>query len=84
MRPAPFGAPFSFAIAPLTVVKEYPFAFIFLMYVSSALTVSERSPPASCMRTTAPSLSFGVAHWTIFETPGFFQSSLSVSTKTLV
>ncbi len=54
------------------------------MYAPSAFTVWLRSPPASCIRTTAPLFFFGVAHRTIFATPGFFQSSLSVSTKTLV
>lgn len=54
------------------------------MYVGSALIVCERSPPASWKSTEAPLPSSGVAHLMIFETPGFFQSSLSVSTKTLV
>ncbi len=54
------------------------------MYVPSALTVCERSPPASWKRTEAPLFFDGVAHLMIFETPGRFQSSLSVSTKTLV
>jgi hypothetical protein len=54
------------------------------MYVGSASIVCERSPPASWKRTEAPLVPFGVAHWTIFDTPGRFQSSLSVSTKTLV
>ncbi|GAA4007453.1 hypothetical protein GCM10022232_54520 [Streptomyces plumbiresistens] len=71
-------------MTPLMVVKVYPFACIFSMYWGSALIVCSRSPPASCISTAAPSVPDGVAHVTIFETPGFFQSSLSVSTKTLV
>ncbi|WP_217422847.1 hypothetical protein [Streptomyces sp. 8P21H-1] len=66
------------------VVRVQPFAFIFLMYVPSAATVCERSPPASWKRTEAPSFFDGVAHSTICEAPGRFQSSLPVSTKTLV
>ena len=54
------------------------------MYSGSAFSVWERSPPASWKRTDVPLVPLGVALSTIFETPGFFQSSLSVSTKTLV
>lgn len=54
------------------------------MYSGSAFIVWSRLPPASCISTAAPEVPDGVAHLTIFETPGFFQSSLSVSTKTLV
>ncbi|MEV6112455.1 hypothetical protein AB0L59_07980 [Streptomyces sp. NPDC052109] len=54
------------------------------MYSGSALIVCDRSPPASWKRTAAPSVPLGVAHLTMSGTPGCFQSSLSVSTKTLV
>jgi hypothetical protein len=51
---------------------------------SSAFTVSARSPPASCIRTTAPCPSSGVALCTILATPGRDQSRLSTSLKTLM
>ncbi len=54
------------------------------MYWGSAFMVCERTPPASWNSTEEPEVPDGVAHLMIFATPGCFQSSLSVSTKTLV
>ena len=66
----------------MTVVKRYPRAFIAGMNVRSASTVCARSPPASWKRITAEVSPAGVALVTIRDTPGFRQSSLSMSLTT--
>ena len=70
---------------PVTVVNLKPFDFISGIHLSSAATVSDRSPPASCMSTIEPASAFGlgVALRMIVSMPGFCQSSLSSVVKTL-
>ena len=71
--------------APATVANLKPLAFISGIHLSSAATVSDRSPPASCMSTTEPvgSPGLGVALRMIASMPGRCQSSLSSVVKTV-
>ena len=65
------------------VVNRKPCACSCGMSRSSAATVWERSPPASCSSTTPPAPPTGASRSTMASTPGRCQSSLSVSDSTV-
>ncbi len=65
--------------ASLTVLKRYPRSLNAGMSRSSAATVCDLSPPASCSSTDLPCVPGGVADATMLSTPLRSQSRLSTS-----
>ncbi len=78
-RTSAFGSP----KAPVTVANRYPLALSRVMICGSALTVSLRFPPESCIMMIAPRPCLGIAAATILAIPGRAQSRVSVLASTI-